>query len=62
MVGQGVFSELGQGGVDFPTVVSTLRELAYQGWMVIEQDVLPGMGSPKESAARNREYLHRLGL
>jgi inosose dehydratase len=29
---------------------------------VVEQDVLPGMGSPKESARRNREYLRHLGL
>ncbi|RMG99865.1 MAG: xylose isomerase [Chloroflexi bacterium] len=62
MVGQGVFSELGQGVVDFSAVITALREIGYQGWIVVEQDVLPGMGSPKESAARNRAYLHQLGL
>jgi hypothetical protein len=25
--------------------------------VLVEQDVLPGMGAPKESARRNREYL-----
>jgi inosose dehydratase len=35
---------------------------SYNGWIVIEQDVLPGMGSPKDSARRNREYLKSLGL
>jgi hypothetical protein len=25
--------------------------------MLVEQDILPGMGTPKESAARNREYI-----
>jgi inosose dehydratase len=29
---------------------------------VVEQDVLPGMGSPKASARRNREFLRSAGL
>ncbi len=29
----------------------------YDGYILVEQDVLPGMGMPKESARRNREYL-----
>jgi inosose dehydratase len=62
MIGQGVFSELGQGNVDFPAVLSALREIDYDGWVVVEQDVLPGMGSPKDSAARNRQYLHSIGI
>ena len=61
-VGQGVFCELGQGDVDFPAVLATLKDIEYDGWIVVEQDVLPGMGSPKESAARNRAYLASIGL
>ena len=61
-VGHGVFCELGKGSVDFPAVLATLREIGYDGWIVVEQDVLPGMGTPKESAARNREYLRGIGL
>ena len=61
-VGRGVFCELGQGGVDFPAVVQYLATMGYRGWIVVEQDVLPGMGSPKESAARNRAYLRAIGL
>jgi inosose dehydratase len=61
-VGQGVFCELGQGDIDFPAVLARLRELRYQGWIVVEQDVLPGMGSPQASAQRNREYLTRIGV
>jgi len=26
----------------------------------VEQDILPGMGTPKESARRNREYLRSI--
>lgn len=59
---EGVFCELGQGCVDFPAVVALLRERGYAGWIVVEQDVLPGMGSPRESARRSREYLSSLVL
>jgi len=59
---EGVFCELGQGCVDFPSVVAWLHAHDYAGWIVVEQDVLPGLGAPKESARRNREYLASLGL
>jgi hypothetical protein len=29
---------------------------------VVEQDVLPAMGSPVASATRNRQYLQTIGL
>jgi inosose dehydratase len=61
-VRHGVFCELGRGRVDFPAVVSTLTDAGYTGWIVVEQDVLPGLGRPAESAARNRAYLRQLGL
>jgi inosose dehydratase len=58
----GIFSELGKGGVDFRAVVHWLDEHGYDGWAVVEQDILPGMGTPKESARRNREFLASLGI
>lgn len=61
-VANGVFCELGKGEVDFPAVVTELEKRDYDGWIVVEQDVLPGMGSPKESAQRNRDYLESIGL
>ncbi|MBM3190251.1 MAG: TIM barrel protein [Chloroflexi bacterium] len=61
-VGHGVFCELGRGCVDFCDVVAWLRRRDYQGYVLVEQDVLPGMGTPKASARRNREYLRSLGL
>ena len=61
-VRQGVFCELGQGQVDFPAALVHLRSLSYDGWITVEQDVLAGMGTPKESAARNREYLRSIGV
>jgi len=61
-VGHGVFCELGKGEVDFVSIVDELVNRNYEGWIVVEQDVLPGMGSPKECAQRNRDYLSTLGL
>jgi inosose dehydratase len=61
-VRNGIFCELGKGDVDFPAIKAELERLGYDGWIVVEQDVLPGMGSPKESARRNRDYLRSIGL
>jgi len=61
-VRHGVFCELGKGNVNFPDLMKELQELGYDGWGVVEQDVLPGMGAPKESAKRNREYIRTLGF
>ncbi len=58
----GIFCELGQGCVDFPAVVDWLRAQEYNGFVTVEQDILPGMGRPRESAARNRTYLRQLGI
>lgn len=56
----GVFCELGKGGVDFAAVLRWLKLRSYAGYALVEQDVLPGMGTPKESARRNREYLRSI--
>jgi inosose dehydratase len=60
-VSAGVFCELGKGAVNFPALLTELDKIGYEGWGVVEQDVLPGMGKPKESARRNREYIRSLG-
>ena len=59
-VGNGVFCELGNGDVDFPAFLAELRNRNYDGWIVVEQDVLPGMGSPYDSAERNLRYLNSI--
>ena len=56
----GVFCELGKGCVDFPAVLRWLKQSGYEGYILVEQDVLPGMGAPAESARRNREYLRSI--
>ena len=61
-VGSGVFCELGKGSVNFKAIVKELLAQKYSGWIVVEQDVLPGMGNPRMCAQRNREYIKSLGL
>jgi inosose dehydratase len=58
----GLFCELGQGAVDFAALLRDLERSGYDGWVVVEQDVLPAMGAPLESAMRNRSYLRGLGI
>lgn len=59
----GVFCELGQGSVDFPGIITEMQNLGYDGWAIVEQDVLTDdLEAPRRSAKRNREYLRKLGL
>ncbi len=59
---RGVFCELGKGGVDFEAIVALLHQFKYDDWIVVEQDILPGMGHPKICAQANRDYIKMLGL
>lgn len=59
---RGVFCELGKGGVDFEAIVALLFQIGYHDWIVVEQDILPGMGNPKNCAQSNRDYITKLGL
>ena len=61
-VRHGVFCELGCGAVPFAEVLASLQAGGYSGWAVVEQDVLPSLGTPAASAARNREFLRRVAL
>eukprot|EP00397_Hematodinium_sp_SG-2012_P021332 GEMP01022028.1.p1 GENE.GEMP01022028.1~~GEMP01022028.1.p1 ORF type:complete len:304 (+),score=66.05 GEMP01022028.1:422-1333(+) len=60
LIGRGVFCELGKGCVDFQKVKEWQEQRKYDGWLVVEQDVLPGMGKPFDSARRNFAFLQNL--
>lgn len=59
---RGVFCKLGEGTVNFKAIVDLLHEMNYKDWIVVEQDILPGMGNPKLSAQFNRDFLKGLGI
>ena len=59
---RGVFCPLGEGVVDFPRVIETLRGGGYTGWLIVEQDVVPDEQGrlepdPSDSARKSRAYL-----
>src|SRR4030095_3219826 len=39
----GVFCELGKGCVDFPALLRRLAAHGYDGYVLVEQEILPGM-------------------
>jgi inosose dehydratase len=58
----GVFCPLGEGVVDFPRVIETLRRRGYGGWLIVEQDVVPDAQGrlnpdPFASARQSRAFL-----
>lgn len=61
-VREGIFCALGQGDVDFQSVLGALQASAYDGWLVVEQDVYPKMGCPQTTAEQSRAFLHGLGI
>lgn len=61
-VGAGLYCELGQGSIEFGAVLSALEQMDYDDWLTVEQDVFPDMGTPLESATRNRAFLASLGV
>lgn len=52
-----IFCDLGHGMVAIPSILCSLDDVGYQGWIVVEQDTCPG--DPTETAIRNREYLRQ---
>lgn len=58
-----VFPELGKGSVDFPALLTILNDMDFDGWAIVEQDILPDSGiNALESAKRNRAYLESIGM
>ena len=61
--GQGIFCNLGDGDVDFPTVRKILIENGFEGWCTVEQDCDPLLDpNPLSDAKINREYLEAIGF
>lgn len=61
-VQRGVFCELGEGAVDFNTVIQEMTAGGYSEWAIVEQDVdtrNEGV-KPFESALRSRQYLRKV--
>ncbi len=60
------FPALGEGDVSLDRVLTSLVELGYQGWLIVEQDILPQTRERFDQAIRdqrqNRAFLSARGL
>ena len=64
----GVFCPLGDGCVDFAGVFALLREYSYDGWLIVEQDVIVDDSnqvsatspSPLDMARKSRTFLRKM--
>jgi inosose dehydratase len=58
---RGMFSELGAGDVDLRAFFYALRDVGYEGWIVVEQDRIPRedevLRESADAQVRNREWL-----
>ena len=55
-----LYKVLGAGGVDFPEIVSVLRNRRFDGWITMDFDPpRPGEGSIEDQIAANKTYLAR---
>ena len=62
-VGMDLFCEPSQGVVDFPALCQVLREIDYNGYAIVEQDMYPApFDKPLPIAKRTREYLRAIGI
>jgi inosose dehydratase len=57
----GIFVELGEGCVSFPTIFDILGAVDFSGWLIVETDVTQ-KPTPLESITISRAYLRTLGL
>jgi|KNS12BottometaT_FD_k123_43423_3 inosose dehydratase len=62
-VGMDMFVEPSQGAVDFIAFRDVLREVDYDGWATVEQDMYPApFDKPLPIAKRTRAYLREIGI
>jgi inosose dehydratase len=58
---KGIWTELGQGAIDFPALFQILAKADFSGWIIVETDVTQ-LPTPLESAVVSRTYLRTLGF
>jgi len=62
-VAQDMFVEPSQGAVDFEVFRDVLREIDYEGFGIVEQDMYPApFDKPLPIAKRTRDYLKEIGI
>ncbi|MBY5579186.1 myo-inosose-2 dehydratase [Rhizobium leguminosarum] len=57
---EGIFTVPGDGGVDFSTILNTLAEHNYRGWLVVEAEQDPKKANPLKYATMGYENVARM--
>lgn len=52
-IARGIFCPIGDGLVDIPAVLGALADIGYEGFATIEQDRVPGRGTPLDDVRRS---------
>ncbi|GGO84496.1 myo-inosose-2 dehydratase [Marinobacterium nitratireducens] len=56
---EGLYTVPGDGCIDYPTLLSGLKALGYQGWLVVEAEQDPEVANPLQYARMGYDYLER---
>ena len=56
-----IWTEIGDGGVDFPALFGILDGAGFDGWLIVETDVTQ-QPTPRDSAVLSREALRKMGI
>jgi inosose dehydratase len=59
MTASGTWVEMGRGAIDFPTIVTKLRDYGYKGWIMIEDESARAEKDPDIVALENGVYLKK---
>jgi inosose dehydratase len=55
----GAWAAMGAGVLDFPRIVTTLREAGYAGWIMVEEESVAAESEPDAATLANGEYLRQ---
>ena len=55
----GGWTAMGAGMIDFPKIVTMLRDTGYTGWIMIEEESPEAEADPNTATTKNGEYLRR---
>ena len=55
----GIYTELGEGCINYPALFELLDQAGFDGWVIVETDVTQ-LATPLESAVVSRNYLKKI--
>jgi sugar phosphate isomerase/epimerase len=58
----GAWAPLGQGVADVPALLAFLRETAYTGWLMLEEESEAARADPAAAVRHNRDWLRQFGV